>query len=88
MLKVTLTGSWKHDRASNSHGEWCWLRPVSADQSEQTGCSGGGGVLKRQELNQSVSDRAAAESEQTDVLFLALKQNELMKLKMSRIRLL
>ena len=38
--------------------QWHWLRREWADQSEEARCSVGG-ALKRQELKQSVSDRAA-----------------------------
>ena len=54
-IEIKLTGSWKHDRAEHWHGEWCWLRRVWADQSEESVYSGGGS-LKRQEHEQSVSD--------------------------------
>ena len=52
MVKWKLTGSWKRDRSDHRQSEQGWLRYVWADQSEQTGHSGGG-PLKRQEPKQS-----------------------------------
>ena len=87
---VKLTGSWGCDRVHLRHTEYCWLRRVWADQSQQTGCS------VRETGAQSVS-KCFRECEKTDMFFFSIKvlnplpvltQNKVMNLKMSRICLL
>ena len=41
-VEVKSTGSWKHDRINQRYSDWCWLRCLWADQSEQTGYMEGG----------------------------------------------